>query len=132
MTRSKPVRSATQPRSQAMTPPTPATTAATRPTAPTRATTRATRRTPGTAAAPAHSADPVELTLGPVSLEEFLGDAFERRPLTIGRSEPGRFDEVLSVAAVEHLICATGIRAPAFRLVADGGPVPLREYTDDV
>jgi hypothetical protein len=76
--------------------------------------------------------DAVRLTLEPVGLDEFLGDAFQRRPLTIGRSEPGRFDVLLSPADVERLICSTGIRAPAFRLVAGGGPVPLREYTDDV
>ena len=76
--------------------------------------------------------DPVRLTLDPVGLDEFLGDAFERRPLTIARGEPGRFDALLSPADVERLICTTGIRAPAFRLVAAGGPVPLGDYTEDV
>jgi hypothetical protein len=76
--------------------------------------------------------DPVRLTLDPVGLDEFLGDAFERRPLTIARGEPGRFDALLSPADVERLICTTGIRAPAFRLVAGGGPVPPGDYTEDV
>ena len=100
------------------TPPTPATTPATPPTARTRATTP--------------DADPARLTLDPVGLDEFLADAFELRPLTILRSEPGRFDEILSVADVEQLVSSTGIRVPAFRLVADGGPVALRDYTEDI
>jgi lysine-specific demethylase/histidyl-hydroxylase NO66 len=33
---------------------------------------------------------------------------------------------------VEHLVCSTGIRMPAFRLVLDGGPVPPRDYTEDI
>jgi uncharacterized RmlC-like cupin family protein len=90
---------------------------------------------PGTAATTAAttaSRDPVRLTLDPVGLDEFLADAFERGPLTIPRSEPGRFDLILTPADVERLVCAGGIRVPAFRLVADGAPLPPREYTEDI
>lgn len=61
-----------------------------------------------------------------------MAGAFERGPLTIPRSEPGRFDGILSTADVERLVCTSGIRVPAFRLVADGAPLPLGEYTEDV
>jgi lysine-specific demethylase/histidyl-hydroxylase NO66 len=52
--------------------------------------------------------------------------------VAIARAEPGRFDAILSPADVELLVCSTGIRMPAFRLVADGAPVPAGDYTDDV
>jgi hypothetical protein len=104
-------------------------TAATRPIPPTPATTQATA---ATTAAALSSADPVRLTLDPVGLDEFLVDVFEREPLTISRSEPGRFDAILSAADVERLVCTSGLRVPAFRLVADGAPLPQHEYTEDI
>ena len=39
---------------------------------------------------------------------------------------------MLSVADVEQLVSATGIRMPAFRLVAGGGPVPPAEYAETI
>jgi lysine-specific demethylase/histidyl-hydroxylase NO66 len=39
---------------------------------------------------------------------------------------------VLSVADAEHLATATAIRSPAMRLVRDGKPLPLGDYTDDI
>src|SRR3712207_3595340 len=128
MTTSRPVPSVTRPPTQATTP---GTTAATRPTPRTPAT-PPTPRTRATTAATTLSADAVRLTLDPVGLDEFLGEAFERRPLTIPRAEPGRFDGILSPADVERRVSATGIRVPAFRLVVDGAPLPLRDYTEDV
>jgi uncharacterized RmlC-like cupin family protein len=103
-----------------MTVTTPGTTPATRPT----------RRTPATTAAT--TADALGLTLDPVGLDEFLEGSFERRPLTIARDQAGRFDGILSAADVERLVSTTGIRVPAFRLVADGAPLPVGDYTEDV
>ena len=73
-----------------------------------------------------------ELTLEPLGLEEFLAEHWERRPLLVARDEPGRFDSILSLGDVERLVCETGLRAPAFRLVKDGEQIPLRKYTEDV
>jgi lysine-specific demethylase/histidyl-hydroxylase NO66 len=39
---------------------------------------------------------------------------------------------VLSAADVQRLVSSGGLRVPAFRLVAEGAPVPLGEYTEDV
>ena len=50
----------------------------------------------------------------------------------MARAERGRFDAVLSVADVERLVCTTGIRAPAFRLVRDGRQIALGDYTENV
>ena len=72
------------------------------------------------------------LTLSPVSLEAFLADYWEQQPLHLPRGEPGRFDEILSIGDAERLVCATGIRVPAFRLAKDGAQIPLGTYTHDI
>src|SRR4051794_27153656 len=110
MTTSRPVGAAPSTPSQPTTP-TPGTTPGIRRTPRTRATTAgtpattaatpATRPTPATT--PPH--DAVGLTLDPVSLTDFLAASFERRPLTIPRAEPRRFDGILSAADVERLVC---------------------------
>ena len=85
-----------------------------------------------TTAARPRSAGAVELTLGPVALGEFLSEHWDREPLLVQRDEAGRFDAVLSTADAERIACATGVRAPAFRLVRDGAQLPLSTYTKDV
>jgi lysine-specific demethylase/histidyl-hydroxylase NO66 len=99
-------------------------------------TTAATPLTPATPATPATTAaqrpDAVALTLDPVGLDDFFAGHWERRPLTVARAEPGRFDGILSAADVERLVCETGIRMPAFRLVKDGAPLPAAAYTEDI
>jgi ribosomal protein L16 Arg81 hydroxylase len=68
----------------------------------------------------------------PISEAEFLAEYWEQRPLAVPRSEDGRFDDVISVADVEQLVCSGGLRYPAFRLVKEGGQVNLPEYTTDL
>jgi hypothetical protein len=101
----------------------------------TQATTRAT-----TAATPRSSAaasgglleGATGLTLGPVSAGEFLDSHWEQQPLLVPRDEPGRFDEVLSLADAEHLVCDTALRMPAFRLAKDGESPASSTYTEDI
>jgi lysine-specific demethylase/histidyl-hydroxylase NO66 len=50
----------------------------------------------------------------------------------VERNEAGRFDDLLSEADVERLICSTAIRYPAFRLVKEGGQIDVGQYTSDV
>jgi hypothetical protein len=50
----------------------------------------------------------------------------------VPRDEPGRFDDLLSEADVERLVCATAIRYPAFRLVQEGRQIGLGDYASDV
>jgi hypothetical protein len=50
----------------------------------------------------------------------------------VPRSEPGRFDDLLSTEDVERLVTSGALRYPAFRLVKEGGQIPLKEYTRDV
>jgi hypothetical protein len=72
-----------------------------------------------------------ELTLEPVGRQEF-DECRERRPLIVARDDAGRFDAVVSEDDVERLVCETGIRSPAFRLVKDGAQLPLSSYTSDI
>jgi hypothetical protein len=68
----------------------------------------------------------------PVGVAEFLAEHWEQQPLAVPRSEEGRFDDLLSVADVERLVCSGGLRYPAFRLVREGGQIGLGEYTTDL
>jgi hypothetical protein len=89
--------------------------------------------TPGTTAATTRSAgDALSLTLDPVGAEAFFAEHWERRPLVVERGEPGRFDGILSTRDVERMVCETGLRTPAFRLVRDGEPLPSSAYLEDV
>ena len=97
------------------------------PTTPTPATptpTTATPRSPSRAA--------LARCLDPVDAETFFTEHRERRPLVVPRGEPGRFDDLLSEADVERLVCATAIRYPAFRLVREGSQIAVGAYTSEV
>ena len=62
-------------------------------------------------------------------VERFRSAHWGRHPLL--RRNPGgtSFDDLLSLDAVDHLVAATSIRQPAFRLVRDGKPLPPAAYT---
>ncbi|MET1009442.1 MAG: cupin domain-containing protein [Gaiellaceae bacterium] len=70
--------------------------------------------------------------LDPVSADTFFAEHWEQRPLVVPRDEPGRFDDLLSEADVEQLVCSTAIRYPAFRLVREGGQLDVGSYTADI
>jgi bifunctional lysine-specific demethylase and histidyl-hydroxylase NO66 len=95
----------------------------TTPTRPTPTRTTQTRRSAGGALA---------RCLEPVSAERFLADHWEQQPLVVERGEPGRYDDLLSEADVERLVCSTAIRYPAFRLVKEGAQLDVGAYTEDI
>jgi JmjC domain len=70
--------------------------------------------------------------LEPLDAAEFLEDYWERRPLAVERDEPGRYEDLLSEAEVEQLVCSGGLRYPGFRLVKAGEKLNVRDYTEDV
>jgi hypothetical protein len=73
----------------------------------------------------------LELAVGPVRADEFFAEYWERRPLLVGREDDrARFDDLLSLAALEELVTERAIRTPAFRLVKEGAVVS--DYTDDI
>ncbi|MCZ7589809.1 MAG: cupin domain-containing protein [Gaiella sp.] len=97
------------------------------PTTPTPAT-----RTPTTPTPRRRSRAALARCLDPVGAETFLAEHWEQRPLVVPRAEPGRFDDLLSEADVERLVCGTAIRYPGFRLVREGSQIAVGAYTSDV
>jgi ribosomal protein L16 Arg81 hydroxylase len=95
-------------------------------TTPTRST-----RTPARLTPPAEQTE-LERIVAPTSADEFLVEFWERQPLAVSRNEEGRFDDLLSQENVERLVCDTGLRYPAFRLVKAGEQIALGDYTTDV
>jgi bifunctional lysine-specific demethylase and histidyl-hydroxylase NO66 len=97
---------------------------ATGPTATARTATAPTRRRAAEAA--------LARCLEPVDAAAFFAEHWEQRPLVVARDERGRFDDLLSEADVERLVCSTAIRYPGFRLVREGSQVAVGSYTSDV
>jgi hypothetical protein len=58
----------------------------------------------------------------------FLERFWARAPLHLPGRTSTSFDDLLSLADVDHLIAAASLRAPAFRLVKDGKPLPPASY----
>src|SRR3712207_8426348 len=69
---------------------------------------------------PSTRANALTRAIEPLPAEEFLASHWERRPYVAFRNQPGHFDDLLSEAEVERLLCETAIRYPAFRLVKAG------------
>ncbi len=74
----------------------------------------------------------LERCVEPLGAAEFLEDYWERRPLAISRDEEGWYDDLLSRAEVEQIVCSGGLRYPGFRLVKAGEQLRARDYTTDV
>jgi bifunctional lysine-specific demethylase and histidyl-hydroxylase NO66 len=62
----------------------------------------------------------------------FLADAFGRRPVHLRDADPRGFADLLSLDDVDHLVAASGLRAPAFRLVREGRTLPRASVTRSV
>jgi cupin superfamily protein len=100
----------------------------------TRTTRTSTRTTPTrTRTTPTRKSDgALARAVEPLTAAEFLSDHWERKPFVASRRESGRFDDLLSEADVEGLVCSTGIRYPAFRLVKEGARIDVADYTEDI
>jgi bifunctional lysine-specific demethylase and histidyl-hydroxylase NO66 len=91
-----------------------------------------TRPSDGSVAGRTTGSSALERSIDPVSTEEFLDEYWEKRPLVVARAEEGRFDDLLSVADVERLLCSGGLRTPGFRLVKAGERLDVSSYTRNV
>ncbi|MFN3648497.1 MAG: cupin domain-containing protein [Armatimonadota bacterium] len=71
----------------------------------------------------------LERLLAPVTPAVFLAEYWEQRPLVLPRADRGYYRELLSAADVDRLVTTSDLTYPEFRLVRDGAPLPLSEYT---
>lgn len=67
--------------------------------------------------------------LAPATLDDFFARHWEQAPLIIQGREPDRYAGLLSMADIDHIVSATGLRHPDFRLAKDGATLPLEQYT---
>ena len=71
-------------------------------------------------------------SIAPHGTDEFAAQFWESAPLLVKRRERGRFDDLLSEADLERIVCSGGLRFPAFRLVKAGAQLEPHAYTVDV
>jgi bifunctional lysine-specific demethylase and histidyl-hydroxylase NO66 len=64
--------------------------------------------------------------------ERFLADRFGRLPVHLVGESTSAFDDLLSLADVDRIVAATGLRTPSFRLVRDGTTLPRSLVTRSV
>jgi ribosomal protein L16 Arg81 hydroxylase len=62
--------------------------------------------------------------LQPVSLETFISDYWEKRPLVVRRSDRSTYEPLLSLSDVDHILHHSSVRPSDFRLVRDGQDIP--------
>ncbi len=70
---------------------------------------------------------PIERCVG--DPERFLTEVWTRRWHRYAGSAPDAFADLLSLAAVDDLLAAGGLRHPALRVVRDGKTLPRRRFT---
>lgn len=70
--------------------------------------------------------------LHPISVAEFFGSYWERKPLLIRRGDPRFYEGLLTDRDLEDIISTSDLRYPAIRLAKDGSYYPPQAYTTDV
>lgn len=66
--------------------------------------------------------------LQPIALDTFLSRYYEREPLIIDRNSPSHYEGLISVDALEDLICATSLTCEDVLVVDDAREVALEDY----
>ena len=75
----------------------------------------------------------LERCIGPLSVEDFFNRFFERSPLATARPEcEGAFEDLLTVQRFEEIIHSGVVKIPFFRVLSDGRPLPLEDYTAEI
>lgn len=65
----------------------------------------------------------------PHSLDGFLADSWEQRPLLIQRGERHHFAALISAADFDTIVATTALRHPYFRIFRDGQLIPVEQTT---
>ena len=66
--------------------------------------------------------------LKPISLETFLSRYYEREPLIIDRDTPSHYDGLITVDALEDIICATALTSDDILVVDDSREIDPEDY----
>lgn len=67
--------------------------------------------------------------IAPLSLDDFLAEYWERKPLIIRRNDPSYYHDLLTMADIDTVITNMALRYPAFRVVKYGENIPVESYT---
>lgn len=70
--------------------------------------------------------------LWPLSVEHFLAEYWERKPLLLKRGDSTYYDSLLTIAHLERYVSRGGARYPEIRLAKGGGFYAPEAYTHDV
>ena len=75
----------------------------------------------------------LERCIGPLSVDEFFNRFFERTPLATARPEcEGAFEDILTIQRFEEIIHSGVVKIPFFRVLSNGHPLPLEDYTTEI
>ncbi len=74
--------------------------------------------------------DPLGWIIDPQGSADFLANTYEQAPLVVQRDEPGRFAELLSIAAIDRLIAGTDLKEGQIDLANAARNVTREDYID--
>ncbi|MDT7727584.1 MAG: bifunctional lysine-specific demethylase and histidyl-hydroxylase [Actinomycetota bacterium] len=69
--------------------------------------------------------------LAPVTVEEFLADYWEQKPLVVHREDPGYFTQVLTLEDVDFVLSTSSLNDGDLRLVAEGEELTISQLVPD-
>jgi ribosomal protein L16 Arg81 hydroxylase len=67
--------------------------------------------------------------LAPITLDDFVRDYWERKPLHLSRGDADYYDDVLTNAGLENIISHADLRYPAIQLAKSGSYLAAEAYT---
>jgi ribosomal protein L16 Arg81 hydroxylase len=67
--------------------------------------------------------------IDPWSIDDFVANAWERKPLVFARSDRSYFSSLVSVAEFDSILAASGLRRPYFRVFSRGQLLPDDQTT---
>ena len=70
-----------------------------------------------------------EWLIDPIKPADFFKTYYERQPLLIARHDPSRFDELLSIAAIDRFLATTSPRHPDVFVVDAARKLSADDYT---
>ena len=76
------------------------------------------------------SKTPVEQTLSPITVNDFIGQYWEQKPLHIARDDTSHFQHLVSTRAIEALLTGQDVYFPQVQATQSGVSIPMSDYAD--